>query len=711
MMVILLFSWAVPIQAATTTGRLGIETGTVTVNNPTVGETYKIYRLFELASFSDENTKAGHHDNEAYSYVIDSTSAWYTFLTTYGPDGAGSSTPYAVLSTSTDTTKNAAAYFTIEADAVTINHVSTYHTISPTTKFSNAYDITASNYQTQDYTAENYSNVQDFAQEALKYATAESSQVPAAAAAINPTSESETVSWTNLPLGYYLVSTTMGSLASLDTTNTTATIYDKSEAPTLAKYVLKKGATTNGTATYSDLVDTSTNWVSDTDADINDYVQFKSIITAKQGARNYVIHDVMEEGFTYVNESKNEATNEYADSTIVSSGNYDYTTKVYLLRGDATIYQIPASVASGTSIDSTAATSEITNWVLTSTGLSDGCDFEISFSDADGEDYGNDAVRFAVKPVSADTYSWIDIKDDDKIVITYWAKLNTSAVIYGGYGDQETVDSTKTNVVAHNNTKLSSQIGRSHSIADQRNTNQTVLTYGDAQNTTWANATVTTYQFDIVKTKDSATDSYDLLAGARFSLYKATTTAVTGAKSFTINNTTYYIDPSNALVFKTPTNNEYQYAGDSTAAASAGTTVNQLTSTAAHEIQLEGLEAGPYILIEDEAPAGYNKLNNPIVVTVGNGKNEGQIIIFAINDKGKTSQSVVQWHATIRSTTNGETTTYQYEKYTTGGVHVVNKAGTVLPSTGGIGTTIFYLIGGVLIAGAAVLIVIRRRRV
>ena len=33
-------------------------------------------------------------------------------------------------------------------------------------------------------------------------------------------------------------------------------------------------------------------------------------------------------------------------------------------------------------------------------------------------------------------------------------------------------------------------------------------------------------------------------------------------------------------------------------------------------------------------------------------------------------------------------------QYTSGGIHVINKAGTTLPSTGGIGTTIFYLIGG-----------------
>ncbi|MBQ4089205.1 MAG: LPXTG cell wall anchor domain-containing protein, partial [Clostridia bacterium] len=43
------------------------------------------------------------------------------------------------------------------------------------------------------------------------------------------------------------------------------------------------------------------------------------------------------------------------------------------------------------------------------------------------------------------------------------------------------------------------------------------------------------------------------------------------------------------------------------------------------------------------------------------------------------------------------------------GVHVVNKSGTMLPETGGIGTTLFYVIGGVLVAAAVVLLVTRKR--
>ena len=72
-----------------------------------------------------------------------------------------------------------------------------------------------------------------------------------------------------------------------------------------------------------------------------------------------------------------------------------------------------------------------------------------------------------------------------------------------------------------------------------------------------------------------------------------------------------------------------------------------------------------YTLVETEAPAGYNKLDAPVAVTVG------------------TQNSFV--------------------------AEVGNNAGTVLPSTGGIGTTIFYTIGAVLVLGAGVLMVTKRR--
>ena len=60
----------------------------------------------------------------------------------------------------------------------------------------------------------------------------------------------------------------------------------------------------------------------------------------------------------------------------------------------------------------------------------------------------------------------------------------------------------------------------------------------------------------------------------------------------------------------------------------------------------------------------------------------------------------------LTTTMDADETTWTNEK---GGVNIVNNTGTKLPSTGGIGTTIFYIAGSLLVAGAIVFFVVRRR--
>lgn len=109
-----------------------------------------------------------------------------------------------------------------------------------------------------------------------------------------------------------------------------------------------------------------------------------------------------------------------------------------------------------------------------------------------------------------------------------------------------------------------------------------------------------------------------------------------------------------------------------------------LVTDGTNDLIYEGLDAGNYQLIETEAPTGYNKLKNPIdvVITASNGS------------------------ATITYKDAGES---GYETATGATVKVLNNAGTTLPGTGGIGTTIFYLIGGGLMVAAAVLLIAKKR--
>lgn len=88
------------------------------------------------------------------------------------------------------------------------------------------------------------------------------------------------------------------------------------------------------------------------------------------------------------------------------------------------------------------------------------------------------------------------------------------------------------------------------------------------------------------------------------------------------------------------------------------------------EATFNGLADGTYYLVETKAPAGYNPLEEPVQVEVKGGSTEADLSVTA---------------------------------------NVANSTGTTLPSTGGMGTTIFYVLGSALVLGAVVLLVTKKR--
>ena len=132
-------------------------------------------------------------------------------------------------------------------------------------------------------------------------------------------------------------------------------------------------------------------------------------------------------------------------------------------------------------------------------------------------------------------------------------------------------------------------------------------------------------------------------------------------------------DEDTAIAFKVVNGNYVKADSDDT---STTTTITMTNGTA---VNFQGFKAGSYYLVETGTSTGYNLLDGPVTVTITD-TSEGDTISHTVTPVNALGQ-----------------------------VEVENHQGSVLPSTGGIGTTIFYIIGAILVIGAGVVLVTRRR--
>ena len=204
-------------------------TGDIVISEGTVqGSTYTAYLVFELSMNEGET---------AYTYTIKSDSQFYSTV-------------------AADTTN-----FTLTQIAVD-GSVTTYQ-VTPKDAFDDA-------------------AAADFAK-TLSELTLTGGTTSEAA-----TADGATVTISNLPLGYYFVTTTTGTVCSLDTNNSRVAIKDKNEKPSIKKEVQE---------------DRDGKWGKKNDAEIGQVVNFKTTVTAQKGAKNYIVHDTMTDGLTYNNDA------------------------------------------------------------------------------------------------------------------------------------------------------------------------------------------------------------------------------------------------------------------------------------------------------------------------------------------------------------------------------------------------------------------------
>lgn len=198
----------------------------------------------------------------------------------------------------------------------------------------------------------------------------------------------------------------------------------------------------------------------------------------------------------------------------------------------------------------------------------------------------------------------------------------------------------------------SATLNKNAVIGTTGNKNDTWLKYGNNGSVT-SETTTYSYSFDLVKTDSDGT----LLAGAKFKLYADQ-------------------DCTNEIELVADGANGYRVA------TTGETGVQYIETKANSALTIKGLKGTTtYYLKEIEAPKGYNELENA----------------FAFNIES----------ANISSNLSATNNKWVEENST--GIHIINKSGTVLPSTGGMGTTVFYVVGGGLMAVAVVLLVTKKR--
>lgn len=116
-------------------------------------------------------------------------------------------------------------------------------------------------------------------------------------------------------------------------------------------------------------------------------------------------------------------------------------------------------------------------------------------------------------------------------------------------------------------------------------------------------------------------------------------------------------------------------------------------------VDIPGLAPGGYLLIEIKAPDGYNLLDERVEVTIPELPKDKARELYEALKKAKDENDE---EAVVEAGT-------AMEVALTATAEVANSSGSELPGTGGTGTTIFYVVGGLLVAGAVVLLVTKKR--
>ena len=223
----------------------------------------------------------------------------------------------------------------------------------------------------------------------------------------------------------------------------------------------------------------------------------------------------------------------------------------------------------------------------------------------------------------------------------------------------------------HTNDKVvvtySATINSNAVVGSDGNDNETWLKYGETGETTHSNTKTYTWKFDILKFFTDSNGDKKYLADVEFVLYRKNADDKAEYAKF---------DSNNKLTGWTATESE----------------AGKLRTNATSNVTVEGLDEGTYFLKEITTPGGFNGLTTDVEVQIDSSCNTLRGAAYTVKYK-------------MANANDEDFTDAGDEKI----VPIENKRGTTLPGTGGIGTTIFYVVGGGLMVAAAILLITKKR--
>lgn len=442
-------------------------------------------------------------------------------------------------------------------------------------------------------------------------------------------------------------------------------IAEKTSYPTLEKKIVDKEGATSGVE-----MDTNTASIGDT---VTYHLNAKIPENMSQYNKyQYVMHDTLSSGLTFKSIS---------------------SVKVYSIVGGAKDYYKNGGT---TAVDYTNKTQLRT--ATTDPAVRDGDTFDLVFVD-----FKNNFKGFSIDGTTVTTQYYIEVE--------YTATVNENAVI--GIGDNAAGNPNTAKLQYSNNPNVTV------SSDDMPGDNDvTGVTPGDTVETYVTG--ITLYKYD-TSTGLPMKDVRFTLKGTnlnKVNVIKQTSfTAADDGTYYLLSNGTYTETVPNADNYKkykeTKDDASYnsshsytKYKPTETTALTTATGTGTMTLTATTDesgkVIFEGLEAGDYIL-EETTPAGYNSIGAiKFTITATMGSDASAKIL---NNKS----IVIDGATDLTKWTYTQTSSVSAASFDENVVTIANKPGSSLPETGGIGTRIFYIVGGSLMFVALILLIAKKR--